>query len=137
MAGVEEPRHEWRVPRRIVALKAAGAALCAVLALAGDGRQLFLAGVAALGLALFAGRDVVAPVRLAAGEDGLVVTGLSGRERISWNDVDRIRVDTQRRYGLTTQLLEIDAGEQIHLFSRFDLGRPVVDVAETLMRLRP
>ncbi|MGI5158246.1 PH domain-containing protein [Microbispora sp. CA-102843] len=137
MAGVEELRHEWRVPRGIVALKAVGTVLCGVLAVAGDGAQLFLAGVAALGFGLLTGRDLVAPVRLAAGEDGLVVTGLAGRERISWNDVDRIRVDAYRRYGLTTELLEIDAGEQIHLFSRFDLGEPVVDVAETLMRLRP
>ncbi|WP_432933668.1 PH domain-containing protein [Microbispora sp. CA-135349] len=137
MAGVEERRHEWRVPRRIVALKAAGTALCGALAIAGDGALLFLAGVAALGFGLLTGRDLVAPVRLAAGEDGLVVSGLAGRERISWNDVDRIRVDSQRRYGLTAELLEIDAGEQIHLFSRFDLGEPVVDVAERLMRLRP
>ncbi|MFI7040908.1 PH domain-containing protein [Microbispora rosea] len=137
MAGVEESRHEWRVPRGIVALKGAGMVLCGVLAIAGDGAQLFLAGVATLGFGLLTGRDLVAPVRLAAGEEGLVVTGLSGRERISWNDVDRIRVDSHRRYGLTTELLEIDAGEQIHLFSRFDLGEPVVDVAETLMRMRP
>ncbi|WP_405085160.1 PH domain-containing protein [Microbispora sp. NBC_01389] len=137
MADVQETRHQWRVPRGIVALKAAGAVLCAVLALTGDGWLLLLAGVAALGFAVLAGRDLVAPVRLTAGEDGLVVSGLGGRERISWNDVDRIRVNTNRRYGLTTELLEIDAGEQIHLFSRYDLGEPVVAVAEALMRLRP
>ncbi|MBX6386399.1 MAG: PH domain-containing protein [Microbispora sp.] len=125
------------MPRGIVGLKAVGTVLCGVLAIVGDGAQLFLAGVAALGFGLLTGRDLIAPVRLAAGEDGLIVSGLAGRERISWNDVDRIRVDSHRRYGLTTELLEIDAGEQIHLFSRFDLGAPVVDVAETLMRMRP
>ncbi|WP_204058792.1 PH domain-containing protein [Microbispora corallina] len=137
MAGVDGARHEWRVPRQIVALKAAGAAVCAVLAVLGDHRQLFLAGVAALGFGALVVRDLVAPVRLSAGDDGLVVTGLAGRERISWNDVDRIRVDTHRRYGMTTEMLEIDAGEQIHLFSRFDLGESVVGVAETLLRMRP
>jgi hypothetical protein len=137
MADVEEPRHEWRVPWQIVGLKAAGAVLCAVLAILGEGGQLFLAGVAALGFAALVVRDLLAPVRLAAGEEGLIVTGLAGKERISWNDVDRIRVDTHRRYGLTTELLEIDAGEQIHLFSRFDLGESVVNVAETLIRMRP
>ncbi|MBP2703818.1 PH domain-containing protein [Microbispora sp. RL4-1S] len=137
MAEVEGARHEWRVPWRVVAAKGAAAFAFALLAVLGGGGRLFLAGVAAAGFAALAIRDLVAPVRLSAGKDGLVVTGLAGRERVTWNDVDRIRVDTHRRYGLTTELLEIDAGEQIHLFSRFDLGRPVVDVAETLMRMRP
>ncbi|MEZ0070687.1 PH domain-containing protein [Planotetraspora sp. GP83] len=137
MADVQEPRHEWRVPGRITVLKAVGAAVCLALALVGDRLQLFLAGVAALGFAVLVIRDLIAPVRLAAGEDGLVVAGLAGKERVSWNDVDRIRVDSRRRYGLTTELLEIDAGDQIHLFSRFDLGESVFDVAEALIRLRP
>ncbi|MFC0556848.1 PH domain-containing protein [Planotetraspora thailandica] len=137
MSDVEGPRHEWRVPRRVTALKAAGVVVFVVVALLGDRPQLLLAGVAALGFALLVFRDLYAPVRLAAGEDGLIVGGLAGKERISWNDVDRIRVDSRRRYGLTTELLEIDAGDQIHLFSRFDLGESVYDVAEALMRLRP
>ncbi|MCT9930273.1 PH domain-containing protein [Planotetraspora sp. A-T 1434] len=137
MADVQEPRHEWRVPRRITVLKAAGVAACVALAVMGDRLQVFLSGVAALGFAVLVLRDAIAPVRLAAGEDGLVVAGLAGKERVSWNDVDRIRVDSRRRYGLTTELLEIDAGDQIHLFSRFDLGESVFDVAEALMRLRP
>jgi hypothetical protein len=125
------------VPRRVTVLKAVGVVICVALALLGDRRQLLLAGVAAIGFALLVFRDLYAPVRLAAGDDGLIVGGLSGKERISWNDVDRIRVDNRRRYGLTTELLEIDAGDQIHLFSRFDLGESVYDVAEALMRLRP
>lgn len=137
MADVEGPRHEWRVPWQVTVLKAAGVAVCVGLALIGDRRQLLLAGIAAVGFAVLVIRDLLAPVRLAVGDDGLIVTGLAGKERISWNDVDRIRVDRRRRYGLTTELLEIDAGEQIHLFSRFDLGESVFDVAETLMRLRP
>ncbi|WP_203883906.1 PH domain-containing protein [Planotetraspora kaengkrachanensis] len=137
MTDVEEPRHEWRVPWQVTALKAAGVAVCVGLALIGDRRQLLLAGIAAVGFAVLVLRDLFAPVRLAVGDDGLIVAGLAGKERISWNDVDRIRVDSRRRYGLTTELLEIDAGEQIHLFSRFDLGESVFDVAETLMRLRP
>ncbi|WP_055478585.1 PH domain-containing protein [Sphaerimonospora mesophila] len=137
MAGVEEPRHEWRVPWQVVALKIAGAVLFGVLATIGDHHQLFLAGVVALGFAVVAVRDLVVPVRLSAGADGLVVAGLAGRERVSWNDVDRIRVDSRRRYGLTTELLEIEAGDQVHLFSRFDLGASVFDVADELMKSRP
>ncbi|MFC0864483.1 PH domain-containing protein [Sphaerimonospora cavernae] len=137
MAAVEGPRHEWRVPRQVVMAKIAGAVLFGVLATIGDHHQLFLAGVVALGLAVVAMRDLVIPVRLSASADGLVVAGLAGRERISWNDVDRIRVDSRRRYGLTTELLEIEAGDQVHLFSRFDLGASVFDVADALMKLRP
>lgn len=125
------------MPRQVVALKIAGTVLFGVLAAIGDHHQLFLAGVVALGLAVVAIRDLLVPVRLSASADGLVVAGLAGRERVSWNDVDRIRVDSRRRYGLTTELLEIEAGDQVYLFSRFDLGASVFDVADELMRLRP
>ncbi|WP_433225021.1 PH domain-containing protein [Microtetraspora malaysiensis] len=137
MADVET-RHEWRVPRGILAAKAIAAAVCVVLALLGDVAQAFLASVAAAGFAALALRDLIAPVRLAVDEGGVTVpAGFAGRERHSWNDVDRIRVDTRRRYGVTARLLEIDTGDQVHLFSRYDLGAPVVDVAEIVMRLRP
>ncbi|WP_218004434.1 PH domain-containing protein [Microtetraspora niveoalba] len=137
MAGVEA-RHEWRVPRQVVAAKAVAAAVCVVLALIGDFNQTFLASVAAAGFAALVLRDLLAPVRLAVDEGGVtVVAGFAGRERYSWNDVDRVRVDTRHRYGVTAQLLEIDTGDQVHLFSRHDLGAPVIDVAEIVMRLRP
>ncbi len=35
---------------------------------------------------------------------------------------------------MRTTLLEIDTGDDIHLFSQYDLGEPVVPVAETLMQ---
>ncbi|ADG88394.1 hypothetical protein TBS_06880 [Thermobispora bispora] len=127
----------WRVPWQIIAVKAAGAVLCAVLAVAGDPGQLFLAGVAALGFAGLALRDLLVPVRLAAGPDGLVIAGLTGRRRIPWDRVRGIRAEAYRRYGITTELLEIDTGDDVHLFSRWDLGARVPDVAGALARLRP
>jgi hypothetical protein len=126
------------VPGRITAFKAAAAVAFGVLALVGDGKQVFLAGVAALGFGVLVVRDLLAPVRLAVDENGVrAISGFAGMERISWNDVDRIRVDARRRYGLSTELLEIDTGDQVHLFSRHDLGVSAVEAAETLMRLRP
>lgn len=126
------------MPRRITAVKAAAAVVFAGLAAVGDSRQVFLAGVAALGFGALVLRDLLAPVRLAVDEDGVTaISGFAGTERISWNDVDRIRVDARRRYGLPTEILEIDTGEQVRLFSRHDLGESAVKVAETLMRLRP
>ncbi len=126
------------MPGRITAIKTLAAAAFGALALAGDGKQVFLAGMAALGFAVLVARDLLAPVRLAVDASGVrAISGFAGMERISWNDVDRIRVDARRRYGLNTELLEIDTGDQVHLFSRHDLGVSAVEAAETLMRLRP
>jgi hypothetical protein len=131
-------RHEWRVSRAVTAAKAGAVAICLLLAVVGDTRLRILVGVAGLGFAVLLLRDLIAPVRLAAGAEGLtVVRGFAGSERIPWASIDRMRVDTFRRYGRNFETLEIDTGDQIHLLSRHDLGAPVVDVAETLMRLRP
>ncbi|GAA1001751.1 hypothetical protein GCM10009555_106820 [Acrocarpospora macrocephala] len=135
---VDLPSREWRVAPSIIVLKVIGAVLLAVLALTADGRGLFLAGIAALGLAGLAVRDLLARVRLAADHHGVtVITGFSGRHHIPWPQIERIRVDSRARYGTRMQLLELDTGDNIHLFSKFDLGEPVVPVAEVLMRMRP
>jgi hypothetical protein len=135
---VDLPPREWRVAPSIIALKGAGALLLAVLGLTADGRGLFLAGVAALGFAFLAVRDLLARVRLTADVHGVtVVTGFSGRRHIPWPQIQRIRVDSRARYGTRMELLELDTGDDVHLFSKFDLGEPVVPVAETLMRMRP
>jgi hypothetical protein len=129
---------EWRVPWRTTAVKAVAAAAFTVPVFTGDAAAAFLAGVVAVGCAALAARDLLAPVRLAADAGGVTtVSGFAGTRRLAWHDVERIRVDTHRRYGFTTETLEIDTGEQVHLFSRHDLGESPVDAAETLMRLRP
>ncbi len=122
----------------IIILKAVGTAVLLVLALTADGRGLFLAGVGALALLVLTVRDLLARVRLAADADGVtVVSGFAGRLRIPWPEIERIRVDSRARYGARMELLELDTGENVHLFSKFDLGEPVVPVAEVLMRMRP
>ena len=120
-------------------MKLAGAVLLAVVAATSDGERarLLLVGVAALALAAWGLRDVLAPVRLAADEEGVtVVTGYAGRRRIPWAEVERVSVGEHRGLGLRTEILEIDTGETLHLFSRHDLGAPCEEVEQALTALR-
>ncbi|MFB9234515.1 PH domain-containing protein [Plantactinospora siamensis] len=126
----------WRVPRVVPGLKLAGAAALAALALLlGDGDPVRpgVAALAAAALLAWAGRDLLAPVRLAADAAGVwVPRGYAGRRRLSWTQVEGIRVDRRPRRGISTELLEIDAGDALHLFGRYDLGADPADVAATL-----
>jgi hypothetical protein len=88
-------------------------------------------------LAVYALRDVIAPVRLAADLDGVtVVSGYAGHRRVDWAQVERMRVDARSRGGMRSELLEIDAGEHLFLLSRYDLNTHPADVYEDLLRLR-
>jgi Bacterial PH domain len=129
----------WRVSRGMGVLKSAGVLLFVVLALVslGDPVRLTVAGLAALILAAYALRDLVAPVRLAADHEGItVIAGFAGRHRLAWSRIERVRVDERQRFGVRSQFLEIDTGDSLYLLSRYDLDAPVQDVAETLTRLR-
>jgi hypothetical protein len=65
-----------------------------------------------------------------------VVTGFAGRRRLAWGDIERIRVDERQRLGTRSELLEIDAGESLHLFSAYELNAPCAEVAAALEGLR-
>ena len=79
-----------------------------------------MAVAAALFLAVWGLRDLIAPVRLSADAEGVtVVSGFAGRRRLPWAAIERITVDTRTRRGLRSETLEIDTGEAIHLFSRW------------------
>jgi hypothetical protein len=94
------------------------------------------AGFGAVVLAVYAARDLIAPVRLAADHEGVtVVTGYARRRRLSWAEVERVRIDEHTRLGLRTEMLEIDAGDAIYLFSTYDLNAPCSDVAEALLEI--
>lgn len=129
------------VPTRVIVLKFAVAALLVVLALVALGAreisQFVIGLVVAAAVAVYAARDLVARERLRADRDGLVaVRGYAGHRRLPWSEIERVRVDARSRLGTSSELLEIDAGEEIYLFSRHDLGVDPTDAAESLEAVR-
>lgn len=130
----------WRVPGKVPAAKLAAAAVLLTVGLVfadGDAVRLVLAVVVAAALVLWAARDLVAPVRLAADPDGVtLVAGFAGRRHLAWSQIERVQVDARPRMGIRTEMLEIDAGESLHLFSEYDLGAPPAEVAAALQPLR-
>lgn len=136
---VPESLTRWRVASSPTLLKFAGALLLAAVAvLSGDERErLLLAGVGAVALGVYGLRDIVVPVRLSADAEGVtVVSGFARRRRVPWREVERVGLGEHRSLGLRAEILEIDAGESLHLFSRYDLGAPCAEVAETLREMR-
>lgn len=126
---------QWRVPRKVPIGKLVVAAIVVLLAVvAAEGPWQTAAALAvAAGFAGWAARDLLVPVRLAAGPSGLtVVTGLARRHQLGWSQVARVRVDVRRR----SRMLEIDSGDHLYLFSRYDLDADLDRVAEELRRLR-
>ncbi|MEV1146409.1 PH domain-containing protein [Micromonospora sp. NPDC049799] len=141
MLPTEPPARQWRVPPALPAAKAAGAVVLVAVALlfaGGDIVQLVLAALAAAVLLGWAARDVLAPVRLAVDPEGItVVRGFAGHRHLPWSAVEAVTVDRRNRRGLAGPVLEIDAGESLHLFGRTDLGADPVEVAEALHEARP
>ncbi|GAA4580386.1 hypothetical protein GCM10023176_59850 [Micromonospora coerulea] len=130
------PAQTWRVPPILPVAKLVGAVVVLGLGLlfAGPDRvQPVLAGLVAAALAGWGLRDLLAPVRLAVDPDGITVThGFAGHRRLSWSEVEAITVERRTRRGLTAETLEIDAGESLHLFGRYDLDAAPAEVAEAL-----
>ncbi|WP_184539624.1 PH domain-containing protein [Micromonospora polyrhachis] len=131
----DRPR-TWRVRALLPVLKVVGAggfAVLGALLAEGDPVRWGLAALAAAGLLGWALRDLVAPVRLGVDGAGItVITGFAGRRHLDWARIERIAVDTRPRRGLRTELLEIDAGDSLHLFGRHDLGTAPDEVAAIL-----
>jgi hypothetical protein len=130
----------WHIKPVLPVTKGLGAVAVIVLAAAfgrPDPVQWFLAAVAALGLAGWALRDLIAPVRLAADPDGVtVIVGYAGRRRLAWSQIERVRLDRRDRLGIRTELLEIDADDNLYLFSVHDLGAPPDEVLAELQAVR-
>ena len=102
-----------------------------------DPVQWVLAGAIAAGLLGWALRDVVAPVRLAADAQGVtVIEGFARRRRLSWAEIERVRVDRRDRLGIATELLELDADEALYLYSQHDLGGDPHEVLVVLDEFR-
>jgi hypothetical protein len=130
---------QWRVDRRLTVAKIAGAAIFALAAVIGypDPGQVIVVGIASALLAALAARDLIAPVRLAAGPAGLTVTtGFAGRRGIAWAEVEHIKVDARRGLMLRSQVLELDAGDHLYFFGVNELGAQCDEVAERLTEIR-
>ncbi len=130
----------WRVspPLTWAKLAAVVAFALVVFIYRDEPMRAFVAGVGALVIGIYAARDLIAPVRLAADHDGVtVVSGYASKHHVPWADVERLRVDRHSRLGLSTEMLEIDTGESVHLFSTYDLNAPCSDVEESLRQLHP
>jgi Bacterial PH domain len=131
---------QWRIKPVLPVTKAMGAVAVVVLAVAFAGRdpvRWSLAFVIGAALAIWAVRDLVAPVRLAADAAGVtVLTGFARRRHLPWDQIERVRVDVSSRRGLRSELLELDAGESIFLFSAHELGVLPEEVAAALADLR-
>ena len=127
----------FRVDRRLTIWKFVGVVVfVAVPVLMGSSTASIAVGAAvAAGLALYGLRDVLAPVRLAVdGTGATVVTGFAGHRRLAWAEIERVRLERRRRG--TSELLEVDAGESLHFFSRYELGMPPSDALDLVRRVR-
>lgn len=137
MASVETL--SWRVNPALPAAKLGAALLLAVLAFVfgrHDPVQWVTGAVFVIALLGWALRDLLLPVRLTAGPDGVsLLVGLR-RLHLPWSVIERVRVDRSERHGLRSEALEIDAGDSLHLFSANDLGAAPDEVAELLASMR-
>lgn len=126
----------WHVDGSLLALKLIGAVAFGVIppVFGLNPASRWFGLLVAILLAVYGIRDVVAPIRLAADQDGLtVVAGYAGHRRVAWSQIERLRVDSRRR----AEFLEVDTGEALHLFSRYDLSMPPHDALNMLERIRP
>ncbi|MDA0638804.1 PH domain-containing protein [Nonomuraea sp. CA-218870] len=129
----------WKVRRELAVFKILGALACAGLGVywffGGDLRGVILAVPAAVLVGAMGLRDVLAPVRLSMDEDGItVVHGFAGKRHVPWEAIWDVKVDVRRRWGLRSEMLEIDTGDHLHIFSAHDLGASPTEVAAELRR---
>jgi Bacterial PH domain len=126
----------WRVDRSMMAAKVVGIVAFAAIPQVFQTNNVsrWFGIIVAVALAIYLLRDLLAPVRLAADQDGVtVIAGFAGHRTLPWADVDRVRVDKRRRSGF----LEVETTDTLHLFSRYDLSMTPVEAAEMLERVRP
>ena len=118
----------------IVAIAALGVVMAySCLAVATDPPGRILAGIAAIGLLMFAAGSWRARPRLAITADGLVYRGWLRTRTLRRADIELIRITEFRRWGRKVRLLEIDLkGGELIVLSRWDLGGDAVPVLDAL-----
>ena len=65
-----------------------------------------------------------------------VVVGYARRRRLAWSEIETVRLDRRDRLGVHTQMLELDADDNLYLFSMHDLGAQPDEVLLALLALR-
>jgi hypothetical protein len=138
--GADKPSAvSYGVPISVMLGKFAVATVLALIALIlGVREQVPIGLAAAVGVALYAARDVLARERLAADADGLTtISGYAGHRHLDWSDLEHMSIDSRLRFGARTEILELDIGDHIFLFSRFDLGVPPEEALAALEAVRP
>jgi hypothetical protein len=128
----------FRVPTGVIVIKFGLAAVILAAALITGDRLAVLVGLAAaLALAAFGLRDVLARDRLRADATGLdLVHGYRGRTHLDWAEIEHLRIDERQRFGVRAHLLEVDADAQLYLFSRYDLGVQPDEALRALVQAR-
>jgi hypothetical protein len=131
-------RAAFSVPAGVTVAKfALAAALGIAAAVAPQTSQTTIGLIAALAVAAYAARDLATRTRLVADADGLIVArGYAGHRRLAWSEIERLRVDTRTRLGMRGAVLEVDAGEEIYLFTRNDLGADPHEALEIVEKVR-
>ncbi|MGB3523843.1 MAG: PH domain-containing protein [Mycobacterium sp.] len=133
-----QDRHEqteWSPPAGGIAGCALVGALLAIstVTIATDTPGRVLAGIAGVGLLLFAGLSWRARPKLALTFDGLAVRGWWGTTVLAPDSLTRLRVTEYQRIGRKHRLLEIETrDDQMLILSRWDLGTDPREVFKVL-----
>ncbi|MCW2687653.1 MAG: hypothetical protein JWR37_2543 [Mycobacterium sp.] len=105
----------------------------AAVTLVTDAPGRVLAGIAGLGLLVFASLSWRARPKLAISPEGLVVRGWFRTQVLRRTDIKIIRITEFRRIARKVRLLEIDtADDRLLVFTRWDLGADPLDVLDAL-----
>ena len=92
-----------------------------------------LAGIAAVGLILFASMSWRARPKLAITDDGLAIRGWWRTQVLRRTDIKIIRITEFRRIARKVRLLEIDTvDDRLLVFTRWDLGTDPLNVLDAL-----
>jgi len=125
----------WEPPAAGIAGCGAVGILMAIasVTLVTDAPGRLLAGIAALGLILFAGLSWRARPKLAITPDGLALRGWFRTHLLRQPGIKIIRITEFRRFGRKIRLLEIEtASGGLVILSRWDLGTEPLNVLDAL-----
>ncbi len=131
------PRYQFGPDRRLTAVTGGLSVVAVFVALSTDpAGQVLLAG-AALVLLSYTVTDLVFWPRLTVTGEGLSIKAPLTRTQLSWSDIDAVHADARQRLGLRSVTLEIDAGEQLVVFSRRALGADPETAASVIRAFDP